>query len=160
MIGIFALTACGPACWEAKDDVCRCSCGGAHHGIHRNKNQSCADLKRQMVYGGFIFELRDVAKPIDRGSGIFGPDTCFNGEARELNEQAGIKFYFAHTSRNHFGEFPVAIVRTPTDAQIAKWPELAEWRGKVSPLYGKPSILWVRRDDITQAVAQRIGVAA
>jgi hypothetical protein len=32
---LFALSACGPDCWEARENVCRCSCGGARHGIRR-----------------------------------------------------------------------------------------------------------------------------
>ena len=27
---------CGEACWRAREDVCRCSCGGANHGIQRS----------------------------------------------------------------------------------------------------------------------------
>lgn len=27
---------CGEACWSAREDVCRCSCGGKNHGITRN----------------------------------------------------------------------------------------------------------------------------
>lgn len=155
MIGIFSLTACGPQCWEARDDVCRCSCGGANHGIHRHKSPSLTGLKRQLVYGGFIFELSQVAAPIDRGSGIYGPE-ILDQKAQELNRKAGINYAFAHTSRNHFGEFPVAILRTPTDSQIEKWPELAEWRGKVNAMYGKPTILWTRRDDLTQKIQQHL----
>ena len=32
MMGIISAQTCGEACWYAKEDVCRCSCGGAMHG--------------------------------------------------------------------------------------------------------------------------------
>ena len=31
----FGVGTCGEACWSAKEDVCRCSCGGRNHGITR-----------------------------------------------------------------------------------------------------------------------------
>lgn len=150
---IFALVGCGPQCWEAKDDVCRCSCGGRNHGIRRNNAPGCEHLKRQLVYDGYIFELANVSEPHDMGYGHFSPSR-FDDEAMAANTAAGIQFYYAHTARKHYGYFPVAIVRVATDSQIAKWPELANWRGKVSPLYGKPYLFWKRRDDLTQEVAR------
>lgn len=109
-----------------------------------------------MVYQRFIFELEAIDLPVDRGSGIFGPALKIERQAMDLNEAAGIRFVYAHKTKNHFGEFPVAITRYPTAAQIAKWPELIAWRDKVSPLYGPPLILWKRRDDLTQQVQRNI----
>lgn len=36
VLGEVTDTACTEKCWKAKDDVCKCSCGGARHGIFRN----------------------------------------------------------------------------------------------------------------------------
>lgn len=155
MIGLFAMTACGPACWEARDDICRCSCGGANHGCHRNKgNDPRNGLKRQKVYEGFIWELSKVSA-IEEMEGIASPERL-GREAQAMNDAAGIRFRYAHTTRQHYGEFPVAIVRIATDGEISRWPELAHWRGKVSPIYGRPEMLWVRRDDLTRQVTQRM----
>ncbi len=27
---------CGEACWEAREDICRCACGGRNHGCMRS----------------------------------------------------------------------------------------------------------------------------
>lgn len=167
MTGIFALVACGPACWEAKDDLCKCSCGGKNHGMHRHKRPGFEKLKRQMVYQGFIFELADVSEPEETGKDREGAALVrpvgLGDKAQEINKAAGIRFLFAHTAREHFGEFPIAITRPVTEAQIKKWPELAKWRN-VSPhsfaLYGRPSIMWVRRDDLTKEVAARMNISA
>jgi hypothetical protein len=32
---ILTETTCGEACWHAKEDICRCKCGGKNHGILR-----------------------------------------------------------------------------------------------------------------------------
>lgn len=150
------MTACGPACWEARDDICRCSCGGANHGCHRGAAHSLtAGLKRQKVYEGFIWELAGVSEPLDMGSGFFAP-SHFDEQAQALNEAAGVSFLYAHTARKHYGEFPVAIVRPATDGEIARWPELAKWRGLNFALYGKPELFWTRRDDLTRQVCERI----
>lgn len=163
MNGLFALTACGPMCWEAREDVCRCSCGGANHGIHRHTRPDCAGLKRQMVYEGFIWELSRVSAVEDRGSNRFSPEHL-DSEAQELNTKAGIRYLYAHTARQHYGEFPVAIVRPATASQIAKWPELNAWRFEDAEhsmaMYGKPQLLWLRRDDITQQVHEAMRKAA
>lgn len=29
----FTMTTCGANCWHAKEDVCRCMCGGDNHGV-------------------------------------------------------------------------------------------------------------------------------
>lgn len=31
-------TTCGEACWYAREDVCKCSCGGKNHGILKTKD--------------------------------------------------------------------------------------------------------------------------
>ena len=31
--GILTGSTCGDACWHAREDICRCSCGGKNHGI-------------------------------------------------------------------------------------------------------------------------------
>lgn len=159
--GLFSMTACGPACWEARDDVCKCSCGGRNHGVHRHRVPGTAGLKRQKIYSGFIFEFDRVSPPEDRGSGQYGPDVvALDRYCQELNTKAGVRHLYAHTTRNHYGEFPIAIMRQATDAEINKWPELAEWRGKVNGIYGKPYVVWLRRDDLTQQVQANLNQKA
>lgn len=130
--------------------------------MHRHKRPGFEKLKRQMVYQGFIFELSEVAEPEPRGSSLYSPSDV-GKIAQQKNIDAGLHHIFAHTAREHFGEFPIAITRPVTEAQIKKWPELAKWRN-VSPhsfaLYGRPSIMWVRRDDLTKEVAARMSISA
>jgi hypothetical protein len=46
MSSLFAImteATCGEACWSAKEEVCRCSCGGKNHGIYKTD-----DLQRAL----------------------------------------------------------------------------------------------------------------
>lgn len=36
VLGEFSDAACTERCWKAKDYICKCSCGGAKHGIMRS----------------------------------------------------------------------------------------------------------------------------
>ena len=33
MLAVLTDRSCGEACWHAKEEVCRCECGGINHGI-------------------------------------------------------------------------------------------------------------------------------
>ncbi len=153
----FSLCGCGPDCWEARNDICRCSCGGRNHGIKR-RTPTCQEvpLRRQMVWEDFLWELVKVSVPVPVGGEVCAPSK-FDDEAQAANRAAGIPFLYAHTARKFYGgDFPVAHVRPFTDAQIAKWTELAAWRGPKAEasmaLYGKPVGLWRRMDDLTARV--------
>ena len=39
-ISIMGVGTCNLACWEAREDVCRCQCGGRNHGIVRHGEAS------------------------------------------------------------------------------------------------------------------------
>lgn len=164
----FSLCGCGPICWEALDDKCSCSCGGVNHGSRRNRPQCAAvaaELKRQMVYAEFLWELVSVAAPVrdlnphyrmEDGRYCMRPSNL-DDDASARNQAAGIKSYNAHRSRDHYGKLPVAIVRPFTASQIAKWPELEIWRAadihpKSFVFYGKPGGLWQRMDELTATV--------
>ena len=48
MIGLATMSTCADACWFAREDVCRCSCGGAQHGILLEKPTATPSLIPQM----------------------------------------------------------------------------------------------------------------
>lgn len=144
----FALCGCGEPCWEAKDDECRCSCGGANHGIRR-KNPT-AQVERTMVAHSSIYVLKRVAaylapKPDDMAR----PEDLIP-QANQINRDAGV-FYWprAATERDPMGYTPVAIVRPLTKAQVNRWPEAAHWRAQTPEMalclsiHGQPRALWV-----------------
>ena len=50
-------TTCGFACWEAREEVCRCSCGGANHGIFKRGGEQ---PKRTCKIRSFWYELYSI----------------------------------------------------------------------------------------------------
>lgn len=51
MIDFATLTdaTCGEACWQAREDVCRCCCNGSNHGITRTTGERPERNKRKGV---------------------------------------------------------------------------------------------------------------
>lgn len=125
---------CSEACWHAREEVCRCSCGGKNHGCLKVEGGSRPDRTAR------IDGVRYVLK-------AFGPGV--EAEARQINESVGIKFYGAATARVHYGYTPLAIIRKATAAQVAKWPELASERERTKDMFrfqyaAATYLLWVR----------------
>jgi hypothetical protein len=137
IVAFLSEATCGEPCWEAREDVCRCSCGGKNHGCMRTPDG--IRPTRNSKIDGYRYELKAV------GDGVWE-------EAKAINQAAGITFVYASTSRDAcFASIP-AKLRTPTDAQIENWPELTAYRsgdhwtdehGKRHYI-DKPYLLWVR----------------
>lgn len=120
---------CGETCWHAREDVCRCSCGGANHGC---LNHGGTQPIRATKIDGQPHTLLAVGHYSD-----------MDKEAARLNEEAGIKFRYAHTAREHFGENPPIKMRKATQAQVQKWAELTAYRAPESLVtLGEPYLLW------------------
>ena len=47
MAALFTDSTCGDACWSAREDICRCSCGGRNHGIDRRAGERPERMKRK-----------------------------------------------------------------------------------------------------------------
>jgi len=59
---------CGEACWHARELVCRCSCGGANHGILKLANGIQPD--RTMRKGDDVYTLAAVASSYTEAAAI------------------------------------------------------------------------------------------
>lgn len=54
---------CDSACWEAREEVCRCSCSGKHHGkgvIVRTTQRN--GVTYRLVAIGWIYAMREQAR--------------------------------------------------------------------------------------------------
>jgi hypothetical protein len=128
---------CGEACWQAREDICRCSCGGKNHGCMRSADGQ--QPERTARIDGYRFKLAGV------GDGVW--DT-----AKNINTAAGYTFVYASTSRDM--PYVPAKLRYPSDRQIDTWPELTAYRdGRAwtdeagqKHYVDKPYLLWVRID--------------
>lgn len=155
---IFALIGCGDNCWEAKDDLCRCACGGRNHGI-RKKQPHCHQIKRSCIAFESVYELLEVEQPANAENELLptANELCrpilLDNKARTLNKDAGIFYYpRAATDKKPVGYLPHAILRPLTESQTTKWAEARAWRD-INPLsyaiYSKPRALWVYNADLT-----------
>ena len=138
--GMFAIAAflteatCGEPCWQAREDIYQCSCGGKNHGCMRGADGIMPAHTAKI--DGTRYELRAVGN--------------VEAEAQALNRAAGITYHYAHTAREHYGYIPVALMRSATKAQLEKWPELKAERERVAdlPAYDwrgrSVYLLWVR----------------
>ena len=110
---------CGEACWAAQHDVCRCSCGGANHGI--KKRGGSADRTRKV--GRNRYRLIAVMTESDRPYAA----------ARELARERQPDDFRSHHNfalRPSWGPPNVIAVEPATKVQ-ERWPELedhATWR--------------------------------
>lgn len=135
---------CGLACWTAKQEICRCACGGKNHGILRDADITAGNVPvRKRRIGTTVYRLAHVVKIPDR-------DTP-REEARQqgwmgserLCERYGEKWPRTPTARTY--RFPKAFYSLVSKAAWEKWPETMHFDRR-------PYIVWVR-DDITDDVS-------
>jgi hypothetical protein len=133
---------CGEACWEAREDVCRCKCGGKNHGCMRTADGT--QPQRMAKIDGLHYKLAAV------GEGVYE-------EAKRINDSFGkcrhIGSYSYGWSETEKGA--PARVKKATKGQLAKWPELAAAREAIAEVSNQayiytarlwPYLLWVRED--------------
>ena len=144
---------CGEACWTAREDVCRCSCGGKNHGCMRTADG--ARPNRTAKIDGPRYQLAAV-----------GEHWRMHADAVTVNKANGETWIYADSSRDPMAWNCPAKIRKATQAQLDKWPELranrdaynakvAEFRTGGSGLIVRdvtelwPYLLWVREDIAT-----------
>ena len=134
---IFTDATCGEACWDAREDLCRCSCGGKNHGCLRGVEgvRPVRNCKLQ----GYRYELNAAGYHLHR-------------EAYAINLQDGQTYVYAAESHDlMFAGLP-AKIRHASDTQVEKWPELLAYRTEECwteetghrHWMKKPELLWIR----------------
>ena len=113
---------CGDHCWHAREDECKCSCGGKNHGILRNGG---AMPKRTRKMAGKFYELMEI------------------GRAREIDQR---RLDLTRECNHHwlFDPHGPYLAKPITDAQ-RRWPEVVAVADATYILWGN-SELAVRRD--------------
>lgn len=116
---------CGEACWNAKEHVCRCSCGGKNHGIWLKGGRA----ERTHKHNGHMYKL--IAVDTD--------DNIHNLQKEKLEVYGIMRCYdycndgnYSHqTYADSFrcrgdkdiSNFPL-VAKKPTLAQCVHWNEL------------------------------------
>lgn len=119
-------TTCGESCWHAKEEICRCSCGGKNHGILKTENGE--QPIRQSKIDGKRYQLLAV-----------GPRENISAQMGELLATVNIKYSW------HKSLWPDTWVeKYATPQQAAHWKELSAFKDmENSDRYRvSPSLLW------------------
>ena len=118
---------CGEACWAAREDVCRCSCGGANHGCTRSGTVP----ERTSKINGYMYKLIAV-----------GGYAEIESQGRELSKEAG-EYYLYHCLSTRGAPYRT---KPASKSQIERWHELERYRNLTDHRRWQesPRLLWER----------------
>ena len=136
---IMTETTCSEACWEAREDVCRCMCGGENHGIHRHGEFDEQQPERTARIDGWRYKLVDKGEYWEMSKQARDINHANVGQPNKL----GYTYYPRATDKG-----APARVKMASMSQVNKWPEL-EWYKAVieqSGDWARPYLLWERVD--------------
>ena len=131
---------CGDACWHAREDICRCSCAGANHGVLRSNGAAQPNRTRRIKVN--IYEMAAVESAAECKASCRAASSRPIYDAHHAVEAAGIaagRYRWQDICRSDNNITYPSYVKTASDAEVARWPELAAWRGM---RYDRPLVLW------------------
>lgn len=140
MPSLFAMiteATCGEACWSAREEECRCSCGGKNHGINKTGERA----ERTAKIDGYRYKLvgvgkhRDLVKSASEYNLNFIVSKSWDFSCATLR----VNYY------EHLDKGAMARVKYATEGQIEKWHELAAY-DKTQRYLTDTSLLWLRED--------------
>ena len=124
MLAILTGHTCGDACWHAREEVCRCSCGGKNHGILRTATGT-RPLRTRKIDGNF-YELAAICLP----------HTSNEEERRVMDERFPGLDWCGYGEYRQESTMPV-LARKISDTQ-AKWPEVQAVPGATYLIWARP----------------------
>ena len=140
MFGLMTDATCGDACWAAREDICRCSCGGENHGITRTANGERPTRTRRVKAHRYQLLAVESYLPDDARIVSMRPIEKLERAVIGAAIDAGVFDRYSY-KWPATPEWP-AIVNTASHSAGKGWPELAAWRGARS----RPLVAWVRED--------------
>lgn len=136
IIAFLSEATCGEACWEAREDVCRCSCGGKNHGCMRTADGTRPT--RTAKIDGLRYELKAV------GRDLYKEATAINRAAPERKSYDGRYSY----SWNENEKGAPARLKRATKDQVAKWLELSAAREEIDRIKSDPQHCYMDIDKV------------
>ncbi|HEY0174458.1 MAG TPA: hypothetical protein VGB98_25805 [Pyrinomonadaceae bacterium] len=151
---------CGEGCWEAREDVCRCSCGGRNHGSLRSPDGQRPARTAKIDGRRYVLRAADVEGIHDQAAAIlatFPPASVSNvGRDALTGKEIVYRYHWKETDKGS----PVRVKPASKD-QLARWPELAAWRDRPPfEQYRRPVMLLWLREDVAAGSEQAGGDAA
>lgn len=135
-MAILTGSTCGDACWHAREDICRCSCGGANHGILLEAG--AARPKRTCKIDGNFYELAGIIA--GRGEG-----ECWNDAEKRtraaLNDT--IAELFPNLDPYAYGDYreekTMPVLDRKISATQANWPECRAVANAYRLIWARPA---------------------
>jgi hypothetical protein len=135
---------CGDACWHAKEDICRCSCGGKNHGCLRTEDGQQPARTRKIK--GAMYQLAAVQTHGDDGQNLFDLQRKIENTGMTQGLFTHGDLYWAEGYRME--HLPV-FIKTASEGEVKRWPELSAWRDvPFADVWNRPQTLWIRIDFI------------
>lgn len=133
MLISFADITCGHSCWYAKEENCRCSCGGKNHGALLVGG--AAQPLRTSRIDGVMYYLEGADKYRTLALAAHAENGAHGWKDRD-GRDAGHVYHYHWRDTDHGAP---ARLKPASKQQRANWPELAH-------LVGKPDVylLWLR----------------
>lgn len=150
---------CGEACWDAREDVCRCSCAGKNHGCMRGANGIRPERTAKIDGVRYVLKATAIADTRSKDPILEAAHSGLYSELQRLNATYAPERRFTSWDTN-VRNAP-ARIRNASKDQLAKWPELASYRASIEAIKASgqycwndilnawPILLWVR-EDITE----------
>ena len=136
IIALVTGSTCGDNCWSAREEICRCSCGGANHGCVEvdsdgTRPQRTCRIQRhvyRLIATGTYSHLEGLLRRVFQH--------CRDNDIATHS--------YSHSDYRYVSE-TVAIRKAGTRQQVESWPELAA--AKDVPFNRSPrDLLWLRDD--------------
>jgi len=149
----FSNITCGQNCWEAKEQSCRCECGGRNHGI----NLRGGNAIRTMRSGGVRYELVSVGNYKDLQKNVeqmirdlevaAGTLRLVDGEyySKSIGSDQWFRSGYVHPTKYNSGRGEY-LLKFASMAQCLKWKELEYFEvcSDRERYQKEPAILWKR----------------
>lgn len=126
---------CGDACWHAREEVCRCSCGGANHGILNVGG--CQPIRNGKIDGNF-YELVAVIPGRSEGE-------CWNDAFKRTQDEYNriLQERFPDIDMYAYGawreEKTLPVVDRKISASQAKWTEVQAVPNAYRLIWARPA---------------------
>lgn len=114
---------CGEACWCAKEDVCKCSCGGKNHGILRTADGE--QPVRTAKIDGYRYELLAVGERRELYPEI---DKLMKALPLKSEHKVSDTLTYRYPWQETDKGSPIRV-KYATPIQVEHWNELTAYRG-------------------------------
>lgn len=114
---------CGEACWCAKEDICKCSCGGKNHGILRTADGTRP--VRTAKIDGYKYELLAVGERHNLYPEVDKLIKALPLKATDkISDELTYHYHWHDTDKGS----PIRL-KYATPIQVEHWDELTAFRG-------------------------------